>query len=61
MSPRRICSPLADVVAARVPAGPCPDFDSVVLFVGGDHCDVAVVGGGLERLRTLFRQPMEPA
>jgi hypothetical protein len=46
MGPRRICSPLADVVAARVPAGPCPDFDSVALFVGGDHCDVAAVGGG---------------
>ena len=58
-------------MAAGVPAGPRPDFDSVALFVGGDHGDVAhgavavvgdvaVAGDAVGAGPGPGRQPVEP-
>jgi len=58
---RRICSPLADVVAAHAQAGPRPGIDSVALFVRGDTGDVAVVGAAAELpRRELDRDELVP-
>jgi len=61
VSPRRICSPPADVVAAGVPAGPQPDFDSIVLFVRGDTGETAnLVQGICVRARSATATALLP-
>ena len=48
-------------MAAEVPAGPRPDFDSVALFVGGDHGDIVVDYGDIVVVGDAVGAPPGPA